>query len=320
MRCPGGARPGKHGQERPRRPRSPGRAEPPARGTARSPGAARGAAGNGDGGAGLRGTRPPLAEGCCAPRDAVGARERGAGGREGCSDPRGGGSPLPLGARPGEKHRTAPHLPCGSRTAPGTGTKRRCQPASLGFVKVTSFHFSAVPGWLRSARRGPISVTSRTELQPAGTGPWHGSARNPALPRARPGRGSPRPALGGALGAGTAPLRAEGVSPDPPSPPRLRGCSSGGESSAPPPLPSPRDQDAAFVPLFIYYTLRSQLFQFFDPSGPLCAALRVQRAMPAAPPCRQSRAGGLQGGGGGRLGTSVRGAAGQDGCCRAWGR
>lgn len=217
MRCPGGARPGKHGPERPRHPPSPGRAEPPARGTSRPHGPARGAAGNGGGGAELRVTQPPLAEGCCAPRDAVGTRERGADGREGCSDPRGGGSPLPLGPGPEEKHRIAPHLPRGSRTAPGTGTKRRCQSASLGLVKVTSFHFSAVPGWLRSARRGPISVTSRTELQPADTDPWHGSARNPALPRARPGRGSPARRWEVPSGQGRSrSVRAEGGEPGPP--------------------------------------------------------------------------------------------------------
>lgn len=74
------------------------------------------------------------------------------------------------------------------------------------------------------------------------------------------------------------------MSPDPPitsAPPGVQLWEGG--STASPALPSPRDRDAAVVPLFIYYTLRSQLFQFFDPSGPLRTALRVQRAMPAAP-------------------------------------
>ncbi|XP_048821481.1 translation initiation factor IF-2-like [Lagopus muta] len=111
-------------------------------------------------------------------------------------------SPVP----PGAAARTADRspAPCGW-DAEGCDRARLCRvssapgaadPLAPGAAPRLRLRGGSIPApasgdWLRSARRGPISVTSRTELQPADTGPWHGSARNPALPRARPGRGSP---------------------------------------------------------------------------------------------------------------------------------
>lgn len=77
----------------------------------------------------------------------------------------------------------APHSPDhGSHPGPGAETKWRCQPASLGFVKVMSFQCSARPGWLCSTCCNPISDTSRRQL------PQRGRGRRAPLAWLKPGR------------------------------------------------------------------------------------------------------------------------------------